>query len=112
MYVTLPNQFLNRLEADETSLIPLATSHLKISTKPDTSNGTSTLASPEDLLRQIDSLICQERKKRKRPKMSYKIRTNPLKAKRKLIQVPIDPEYPEGDWTEGELGSSSDSDTT
>nr|WKF25121.1 ORF3 [Torque teno neovison virus]WKF25127.1 ORF3 [Torque teno neovison virus]WKF25130.1 ORF3 [Torque teno neovison virus]WKF25133.1 ORF3 [Torque teno neovison virus] len=64
----------------------------------------------EDLLqvlkKQVDSLILKEQSKRKRRKQ-----TAPYKKKVK-IQVPKDPEDPEGSWTEGSLISSSDTDSS
>nr|WKF25167.1 ORF3 [Torque teno neovison virus] len=62
----------------------------------------------EDLLKvlqkKVDLLILQETNKRKK-----KQRTVPYRKKVR-IQVPIDPEDPEGEWTEGSLISSSDTD--
>nr|QZE11960.1 MAG: ORF3 [Giant panda anellovirus] len=62
----------------------------------------------QHLLAKLDSLIIQEKKraarKRTRRSVPYHLK------KRKTVQVPRIPDDPNGEWTEGELQSSSDSD--
>nr|WPH57531.1 hypothetical protein [Torque teno virus] len=109
-FVTLKLIIL-RLEAEEKYWTPASTSHQMTSGKTDTSDRRSSDALQQHLLQKLDSLILQEKnraQKRRRTRRSVPYRTTGRKTK--TVRVPRDPDCPEGEWTEGELRSSSDSD--
>nr|QZE11971.1 MAG: ORF3 [Giant panda anellovirus] len=84
----------------------------RILEKMDSSNQKHGNESPDHLLKILDSLIIQEKQKMN-TRRRRRTRTLPLTPPKKIrrIHVPRDVEYPEGDWTEADLTTSSDSDT-
>nr|ASH99101.1 ORF3 [Giant panda anellovirus]USZ80603.1 ORF3 [Tick-associated anellovirus 7] len=108
LFVTL-KPMIQRLDFGETSKTRDTTWNRGMSEKMASLNQRSGNALQEAILERLDSLIIQEkaaaRKRRTQRSAPYR-----LKKKKTMIQVPKDPENIDGDWTEGELKSSSDSD--
>ncbi|ASH99094.1 ORF3 [Gimeltorquevirus ursid13] len=111
LFVTLKLMTL-RLEERDSSMIRDGTWNPGTSGRTDISNQMCSNALQQHLLDKLDSLIIQEKKqareRRTRRLAPYRLKTNPRKKKK--ISVPRDPDCPDGEWTEGELNNSSDSD--
>nr|QZE11982.1 MAG: ORF3 [Giant panda anellovirus]USZ80608.1 ORF3 [Tick-associated anellovirus 9] len=97
------------LEQEESLMTRDGTLNPVTSERMASSSRRSTEDLQQHLLAKLDSLIIQEKRRaaRKRTRKSVPYH---LKRAKKMIQVPRIPDEPEGEWTEGELKSSSDSD--
>nr|QZE11946.1 MAG: ORF3 [Giant panda anellovirus] len=108
LFVTLKLMIL-RLDFGKTSKTPGGTWNQATSGKTALLNQRSGNALQEAILEKLDSLIIQERQAARKRRMTRSVPYR-LKPKKTRIQVPKDPENLDGEWTEGELKSSSDSD--